>query len=91
MLSGSLNKTFLSLSEALPSLVKVIEDPESKMPGNLHSTDNAISAVTKICKYNASKVNVDEVIPRLIWWMPVTDDDDEAEHVYSYLCDLLSM
>ncbi|XP_041352900.1 importin-5-like [Gigantopelta aegis] len=78
-------------AQALPSLIKVIEDPESKKPGNLHATDNAISAVTKICKYNASKVNVDEIIPRLIWWMPVTDDEDEAEHVYSYLCDLLSI
>lgn len=50
-------------AEALPRLMEVINDPESRSPENVNPTENAISAVTKILKYNNKAINVDEILP----------------------------
>lgn len=76
-------------AEALPLLVKVIQDPESRAEENINPTENAISAVTKICKYNSSQINLNEVLPLWFSWLPVWEDEDEAVHIYNYLCDLI--
>lgn len=47
--------------------MEVINAPNSRAPENVNPTENAISAVTKILKFNSSAiVNVDEVI---IHWL----------------------
>lgn len=56
---------------------------------NAPATDNAIAAVVKICQYNGSKVNVEELLARLVTWLPILSDEEEAVHVYTYFCDLL--
>nr|XP_033205678.1 importin-5 [Bombus vancouverensis nearcticus] len=76
-------------AEALPRLMDVINDPESRSPENVNPTENAISAVTKILKYNNKAINVDEILPYWVSWLPVVEDRDEAPHVYGYLCDLI--
>ncbi|XP_066591327.1 importin-5 [Prorops nasuta] len=76
-------------AEVVPRLMEVINDPESRLPENVNSTENAISAVTKILKYNNKAINVDEILPHWLSWLPVVEDDDEAPHVYDYLCDLI--
>ncbi|XP_071439915.1 importin-5 [Hetaerina americana] len=76
-------------AEAVPRLIKVITAPESRTPENVNPTENAISAVTKILKYNSSAVNVEEILPHWLSWLPVYEDVDEAPHVYGYLCDLI--
>ncbi|XP_071539871.1 importin-5 [Panulirus ornatus] len=76
-------------AQAIPLLVQVIQNPDARNEGNLNPTENAIAAVTKILKYNSSAVNVDEVIPVWLSWLPVWEDTDEAPHVYGYLCDLI--
>ncbi|KAK0159718.1 hypothetical protein PV327_010803 [Microctonus hyperodae] len=76
-------------AEALPRLIEVINDPKLKTPENLSPTENAISAVTKILKYNNKAINVDEILPHWLSWLPVVEDEDEAPHVYGYLCDLI--
>ena len=35
------------------------------------------------------QVNVDEILARLVSWLPILSDEEEAVHVYSYFCDLL--
>lgn len=76
--------------KALPLLMEVINDPESRTVKNLNSTENAISAVTKILKYNNSQIKVsDDMVLMWLNWLPVLEDDDEAPHVYGYLCDLI--
>lgn len=77
------------LAKILPSLVEVISDPESKDPRNINATENAISAITKIMKYNNSQINLNEIFPLWFSWLPVIEDADEAPHVYGYLCDLI--
>jgi hypothetical protein len=76
-------------AEAIPRLVEVISSPEARSVENVNSTENAIAAVTKILKYNSSRVNVAEVLVHWLAWLPVWEDEEEAPHVYSYLCDLI--
>ena len=73
----------------MPLLIKVIQDPEARAIENLNPTENAISAVTKICKYSPSAINLAEVLPHWLSWLPVWEDEDEAIHIYNYLCDLV--
>ncbi|XP_033637766.1 importin-5-like isoform X2 [Asterias rubens] len=75
--------------EAVPRLSAVIADPESKSRDNINATENAIAAVTKILQHNNSKLNLHELLPVWLSWLPVTEDKEEAVHVYSFLCDLI--
>ena len=77
------------LAEAIPRLVQVISQPDAREKENINPTENCISAVTKICKYNAFNINLNEVIPTWLTWLPITEDLEEAPHVYGYLCDLV--
>jgi len=77
------------MAKILPHMIEVINDPEAKDVRNINPTENAISAVTKILKYNSSAINVDELLPVWFSWLPVVEDADEAPHVYGYLCDLI--
>ncbi|CAD5235672.1 unnamed protein product [Bursaphelenchus xylophilus] len=55
----------------------------------LAATENAISAVAKILKFNAASVDTNAVIPAFIGWLPIWQDDEELPYVYSYFCDLV--
>lgn len=76
-------------AQVIPLFEAVIEHPEARTKLNVNPTENCISAVTKICKYNSSMINVDEVIPKWLSWLPVKEDLEEAPHIYGYLCDLV--
>jgi len=76
-------------AQALPRLVEVIQAQGSREPENINPTENAISAVTKILKWNAGAVSLDEVLPMWFSWLPVVEDVDESPFVYGYLCDLI--
>ena len=67
----------------------VIEHPEARAKPNVNATENAIAAVTKIMQHNHGNFNVDEILPVWLMWLPVTEDKEEAVHVYNYLCDLI--
>lgn len=78
-------------ADIIPILTLVIASPDARSKSNVSATENCISAVTKICKYNNSKVDVNDVIPKWLMWLPVVEDHVEAPHVYGYLCDLIEM
>ena len=69
--------------------MQVISHPESRIKENENPTENCISAVTKICKHHPDIINVNDVIPTWLTWLPITKDVEEAPHVYGYLCDLV--
>ena len=52
---------------AIPRLVEVIQAQDSREPENLNPTENAISAVTKILKWNQGAIKLDEVLP--VWYV----------------------
>lgn len=76
---------------ALQPLIQLIEAPNSREVENVNPTENAISAVTKILKWNSSMINVDEILPIWFNWLPVYEDVDESPFVYGYLCDLVEV
>lgn len=73
----------------MPLLFQVINAQDSRSRENVNATENAISAVAKICKYNRGNIALNEVVPALIDALPITEDKEEAPHVYGYLCDLI--
>lgn len=80
----------LACAQAIPRLLEVVQAPRSRDAENVNPTENAISAITKILKYNNSAItNQDEIINLWFSWLPVIEDEDEAPHVYGYLCDLI--
>jgi hypothetical protein len=76
-------------SVALTPLFQVIHEPGSRNLENVYATENAISAVTKICKFNNSQLNVNTVLPSWVQTLPVVNDDVEAPLTYTYLLDLI--
>ncbi|KAM7363450.1 karyopherin beta 3 [Cochliomyia hominivorax] len=80
----------VTCAQIIPLLIQVVNDPKSREPENINPTENVISAVSKILMYNKSALqNVDEIINIWFSWLPVTEDSDEAPHIYGYLCDLI--
>jgi len=77
-------------SGALQLLMTAIAAPNAREDSPaINATENAISAVTKICKYLETGVPYETVLPRWLSWLPVVEDKEEAPHVYNYLCDLI--
>lgn len=77
-------------AQIIPLLVQVINDPRSREIENINATENAISAFAKILKYNKSALtNLDELIAVWFSWLPISEDPEEAVHIYGYLCDLI--
>lgn len=77
--------------QAVPTLVAMIEAPDSRAPERVFATENAISAVSKVLLWRSQAVNADELIPRWFSWLPVWEDDEENPHVYGLLCSLLEV
>ena len=76
-------------ASCIPMLIQVINDRESRSVENIQATENAISAVTKILKFNSSTMNVDQILPTWFSWFPVYDDTEETPFSYGYLCDFV--
>ncbi|CAM4380542.1 unnamed protein product, partial [Caretta caretta] len=76
-------------TEALPLLVRVIQSPDAKAKENVNATENCISAVGKIMKFKPDCVNVEEILPHWLSWLPLHEDKEEAVHTFNYLCDLI--
>jgi hypothetical protein len=76
-------------ASTIPLLIQVINDADSRSVENIQATENAISAVTKILKYNSSSINVNQILPTWFSWLPVYDDSEETPYTYGYLCDLV--
>ena len=62
---------------------------DAREDGTVYVTENAISAIAKICKFNSSKFNLESVLPAWLATLPIVNDDQEAPVVYTYLLDLL--
>lgn len=78
------------IAESLPHLFSIINAPESRSNDNLMATENAISAIAKICiAYKTSQVfDFNQVIAQWVETLPLLEDEAEAPAVYSLLLDL---
>lgn len=69
--------------------MRVIQSADSKTKENVNATENCISAVGKMMKFKPDCVNVEEVLPHWLSWLPLHEDKEEAVQTFSYLCDLI--
>ncbi|KAF9939192.1 hypothetical protein BGZ65_011271 [Modicella reniformis] len=76
-------------SAALTLLFQVIHEENSRELENVYATENAISAVAKICKFNSSHFDVRTVLPSWVQTLPIVNDEAEAPLTYTYLLDLM--
>ncbi|MEQ2190335.1 hypothetical protein XENOCAPTIV_028750 [Xenoophorus captivus] len=76
-------------TEALPLLVGVIQAADSRSKENVNATENCISAVGKLMRSRPECVNVSEVLPHWLSWLPLKEDKEEAVHTFHFLCDLI--
>lgn len=76
-------------TRALPALQQVVEDPEARKLGRIDATENALSAMVKICRIPELGIPLAETVPKFLSWLPMTNDEEEAEYVYAFLCELL--
>lgn len=75
--------------QALPLLQALVQAPDARALGKIDATENALSAIVKICKQPEMGFPLAETLPQILAWLPITNDDEEAHFVYSYLCELL--
>ncbi|CAG8482986.1 1549_t:CDS:10, partial [Ambispora gerdemannii] len=76
---------------SLSSLFQIINSSDSRSEENVYATENAISAITKILKFNSSKFDVNSVIPSWFAALPILYDEEEAPLTYAYLLDLIEI
>ena len=53
------------------------------------ATDNAISAVAKLCMHRSSVVNAPQILPIWLTWLPLQRDLIEAREVHASLVDMV--
>ncbi|KAH3758989.1 ARM family protein [Pelomyxa schiedti] len=74
-------------SDVCNRLRMLIQHPESReTEDNIHATENAISALGKICRHQTQHINLSEVLPLWLSFLPVTEDAMEAHQCYDTLC-----
>lgn len=66
-------------------LDSVIKHSESRTTENVHATENAISAVAKIIRFQASAVDINQLMPVFLSYLPVNEDEVEARVTYDNL------
>ncbi|RKP10154.1 armadillo-type protein [Thamnocephalis sphaerospora] len=74
---------------AVPLLLKVAQSPDARSEDNVFATENAVSAITKICKFASTKVDLNATIPVWFACLPMLEDEEEAPMTYEFLLNLL--
>jgi len=86
------------IQEAIPRLEQAIIGPYGNQNGQrvvpqeeLAPLDNCVSAICKILKHAPQLLGDqrEQLLSTWLSWLPVTEDKEEAAHVYSFLCDLI--
>jgi hypothetical protein len=77
------------IPEIAQRLTQVITLPDARTDDWVSATENAISAIGKICVYQAGAVDVSKMLPMWFSWLPVTADNIEAKVTYGQLCSFI--
>ncbi|KAJ1912131.1 importin subunit beta-3 [Mycoemilia scoparia] len=79
-----------AVAAAIPNLKALMTLGDARSEENVYPTENAISAITKILKFNSSKVNdPHQLLADWFFALPIANDEDEAPMTYSYFVELL--
>jgi len=84
---GSKFKTLVG--EALSRLNFVISQPNARESDNVMATDNAVSALGKICQFHRDSIDAAHVVPAWLSCLPIKGDLIEAKIVHEQLCSMV--
>ncbi|KAL2633872.1 hypothetical protein R1flu_005351 [Riccia fluitans] len=74
------------VGEALKRLNAVISQPTSGAAENIMATDNAVSALGKICQFQRDRIDATQVVPAWLSCLPLRNDLVESKIVHEQLC-----
>jgi len=75
---------------ALQALAKVIQAPDARSEENLNATENAVSALGKLCEFQRNAIpGAEQVVPQWLSCLPLTEDCVEARVVHAQLVRML--
>ncbi|KJH49786.1 HEAT repeat protein, partial [Dictyocaulus viviparus] len=79
-----------TVTNALEPLATMVSNPDARSTEEgSGATDNGIAAVAKILKYSGANVDISQVVPAFLSWLPTHEDVSEAPYIYGYLADLI--
>lgn len=76
-------------TSCLEKLFAVINHVDSRKEENAVATENAVSAIGKICHFMGERFDVAPILSAWLTVLPIVIDDQEAPHTYGYLLELL--
>ena len=68
------------------ALLQAIMQKDSRSDENGCATDNAISSIGRICLYQPQVLDVAEMLPKWLSWLPCKHDQEEARTIHGMLC-----
>ena len=75
---------------ALAALARVIQAPDARSEENLNATENAVSALGKLCESQRGAIpGAQDVVPRWLGCLPLREDTVEARVVHAQLVRML--
>ncbi|MCO5568487.1 hypothetical protein L7F22_022186 [Adiantum nelumboides] len=77
------------VGEALTKLKELISQPAAFTTDNITATDNAISALGKICEFQRDGIDAAQVVPAWLSCLPIRNDLVEAKIVHDQLCSMV--
>lgn len=77
------------ISDICKRLDGVIKHASSRAIENVHATENAISAMGKICQFQTSAIDLSVMLPIWVSYLPVQEDKIEARIIYAQLCQFI--
>ncbi|KAJ5067672.1 karyopherin (importin) beta 3 [Anaeramoeba ignava] len=75
--------------KALDILHSAVENQDAKIDDMEFATENAISAIAKICKFQSTNVDLNRSLPLWLSYLPVLIDKEESIVTYSLLCSFI--
>ncbi|KAI5084377.1 hypothetical protein GOP47_0000546 [Adiantum capillus-veneris] len=77
------------VGEALTKLKELISQPTAFTIDNIMATDNAVSALGKICEFQRDGIDAAQVVPAWLSCLPIRNDLVEAKIVHEQLCSMV--
>ncbi|KAH7315386.1 hypothetical protein KP509_21G047300 [Ceratopteris richardii] len=77
------------VGEALTKIKQTISQPEAFTANNIMATDNAVSALGKICEFQRDNIDSEQVVPAWLSCLPIRNDLAVAKLVHAQLCSMV--
>ncbi|CAH2351337.1 importin subunit beta-3 [[Candida] railenensis] len=74
----------------LEPMFKMTQVPDARAEENIHATENAVSAIAKVCRaFGSSIPSLDAVLQQWVGLLPIIQDEEAAPFAYTFLSELI--